>query len=80
MPSIGMTHILDLVNAMYISLGQGHSLDWLVSLCHMAVVLSQYCTQYMWVQFGQSSVIPEGIDLNGFADDHNIKKSFRAGK
>ena len=25
------------------------------------------------------TVIPEGIDLNGFADDHNVKKSFRAG-
>ena len=25
------------------------------------------------------TVIPEGIDLNGFADDDNIKKSFGAG-
>ena len=25
------------------------------------------------------TVIPEGIDLNGFADDHNVKKSFGAG-
>ena len=25
------------------------------------------------------TVIPEGGDLNGFADDHNVKKSFGAG-
>ena len=25
------------------------------------------------------TVIPEGIDLNAFADDHNVKKSFGAG-
>ena len=25
------------------------------------------------------TVIPEGTDLNGFADDHNVKKSFGAG-
>ena len=25
------------------------------------------------------TVIPEGINLNGFADDHNVKKSFGAG-
>ena len=25
------------------------------------------------------TVIPEGIDLNGFADDHDVKKAFKAG-
>ena len=25
------------------------------------------------------TVIPKGIDLNGFADDYNVKKSFRTG-
>ena len=25
------------------------------------------------------AVIPEGIDLNGFVDDHNVKKAFKAG-
>ena len=25
------------------------------------------------------TVIPEGIDLNGFADDHNVKEAFKAG-
>ena len=30
------------------------------------------------VLYSIQTVIPEGIDLNGFADDHNVKKNIQS--
>ena len=77
MPLIGMTHILDLVNAMWRSLDsrlQSRLIDFSVpqGSCAGPVLYSVYASTLQ-------TVIPEGINLNSFADDHNVKKSFRAG-
>ena len=40
-------------------------------------MLGQCSNLHMLVHF--QTVIPEGVDLNGFADDHNVKKSFGPG-
>ena len=40
--------------------------------CARPVLYSAYASSLQ-------TVIPEGVDVNGFADDHNVKKSFGAG-
>ena len=53
---------------------QPRSIDFYVpqGSCARPVLYSVYASTLQ-------TVIPEGIDLNGFADDHNVKKSFGAG-
>ena len=56
------------------SRSQPRSIDFSVpqGSCPRPVLYSAYASTLQ-------AVIPEGIDLNGFADDHNVKKSFGAG-
>ena len=56
------------------SRSQPRSIDFSVSQgsCAGPVLYSAYASSLQ-------TIIPEGVDLNGFADDHNVKKSFGAG-
>ena len=56
------------------SRSQPRSIDFSVpqGSCAGLVLYSAYVSSLQ-------AVIPKGVDLNGFADDHNVKKSFEAG-